>query len=132
MKRVLKFVLSIFTFLSLFLQTGIVYADSLCPPAGNFGNLCNLKAENAGATVGKIVSVLLIVAIILALLYLVYGGIKYITSGGDKAKIDGARAHITAAIVGLVIAFLSFFILNVITYVFTGKAFGDFTLPTLF
>lgn len=106
------------------------YAANLCPP-GAFAKLCDLKAENAGGMVGNIVSILLIIAIILTLLYLVYGGIKYITSGGDKAKIDAARSHLTAAIVGLVIALLSYFILNIVTYVFTGETFSSFEIPTL-
>lgn len=132
MKRIANSFLSFFTFVALFFQTGIVYADSLCPTSDNFKNLCNIKGGDAGSAVGKIVSILLILAIILSLLYLIYGGIKYITSGGDKAKIDGARSHITAAIVGLIISLLSFFIINVVTYVFTGQTFGNFTLPTLF
>lgn len=132
MKKIFNSFLSLFTFLSLFLQTQVAYADNLCPQSGDFTRLCSINAGNLPSTVGKIVTILLILAIILTLLYLIYGGIKWITSGGDKGKVDAARSHITAAIVGLIIALLSFFILNVITYVFVGKAFNEITFPTLF
>jgi Zn-dependent protease with chaperone function len=108
-----------------------VFADTLCPP-GQFTALCNLKAENLGSAVGNFVTILLILAIILSLIFLVYGGIKWITSGGDKQKIDSARSHIVAAIVGLVLSLLAYFILNIITYLFTGQTFSTFTIPKLF
>jgi len=129
MKKVYRPFLSLFTFLSLFLQAKIAYAD-ICPP-GDFANLCAFKPAKLGGVAGNIISGLIILAIILTLFYLIYGGIKYITSGGDKAKIDAARSHIRAAILGLVIALLAFAILNIVTYVFLGRSFTNFTLPTL-
>lgn len=49
------------------------------------------------------VGTLLIIAALLAFLYLILGGIKWITSGGDKAGMEEARNKITHAIVGLII-----------------------------
>ncbi len=131
MKKIFKPFLTLSAFLVVFLQAGAAQADSLCPASGDFTKLCSLNAGNLPSTVGKIVNILLILAIILTLLYLVYGGIRWITSGGDKAKLDAARSHITAAIVGLIIALLAFFFLNILTYVFTGKALMDLSLPTI-
>lgn len=59
-----------------------------------------------------------VLAVVLALFLLVYGGISFITSGGEKEKIVKARLRITYAIVGLIIIFLSFFIVNLIGYFF--------------
>lgn len=56
-----------------------------------------------GVLVGSILGILLIIAAILAFLYLILGGIQWITSGGDKAGLEAARNKITNAIVGLVI-----------------------------
>lgn len=50
----------------------------------------------------------------LAVLYLMFGGIKLITSRGDKQAVESARRHITYAIIGVVIVIGSFFILNVL------------------
>lgn len=35
------------------------------------------------------------------LIYLIWGGIEYLTSGGDKGKITEAQGKITSAIVGI-------------------------------
>lgn len=57
-------------------------------------------------------------AVILALFFLVWGGIDWITSGGDKQKLQSARQKIVFAIIGLVLAFLAFFIINLISNFF--------------
>jgi len=66
-----------------------------------------------------LISFLFVGAVLLTLFFLVYGGISFITSGGDKQKVVQARLRITYAIVGLIIIFLSFFIIN-----FIGGLFG--------
>lgn len=50
---------------------------------------------------------LFVVAGLLAFLYLILGGIKWITSGGDKAEVEKARNQIQAAIIGLIVVFAS-------------------------
>jgi amino acid transporter len=129
MKRIYHQVLSFFTLLFLFLQTRTVYAD-ICPDQFK-DNLCALKPSKTSNIVSTIVTTLLMLAIILALIFLVYGGIKWITSGGDKAKLDSARSHITASIVGLIIALLALAIVNLISFMFTGQMANNFKLPTL-
>ena len=44
-----------------------------------------------------------IIAAIIAFVYLVLGGIQWITSGGDKTAMESARNKITHAVVGLVV-----------------------------
>lgn len=88
----------------------------LKPPAGSgFENLGNLQ-------IGGIVSLLVRLAIIVAALafffWLVIGGIRYITSGGDKANTEAARNQITAALVGLVIVFAAWAITQLIGTLF--------------
>lgn len=61
-----------------------------------------------------VVNVLFLVAAFLAVLYLMYGGIKWITSRGDKVAVESARKHIVAAVIGLVIVAGSFFAMNVV------------------
>lgn len=65
------------------------------------------------------ITYLFIIATLLALVFLLWGGISWITSGGDKAGIETARKRITFALIGLVVAFLGFFIIN-----FIGTFFG--------
>lgn len=53
-------------------------------------------------------------ALILVLIYLVWGGIQWITSGGDKAGTEAARGKITGAIVGIIIVAVAFAIFRLL------------------
>jgi len=58
---------------------------------------------------------LFIVAFVLALIFLIWGGIQWTMSGGDKEGIQKARLKLTYAIIGLVVTTLAFFIVNIIS-----------------
>lgn len=60
------------------------------------------------------IQLLFIIGIVVAVAFLIYGGIKWILSGGDKAKLEAARGHIVAAIVGLVIVAGAFLIISIL------------------
>ncbi|HSX40229.1 MAG TPA: hypothetical protein VLF68_01310 [Candidatus Saccharimonadales bacterium] len=82
----------------------------------------------AGGTGQKILQVgvelFLIAAVVFALFMLIFGGIGWISSSGDKQKIASARNRIIYAIIGLVVVLLSFFILTVLGNIFGVKFFG--------
>jgi hypothetical protein len=80
--------------------------------------LCGFTGDNMGKVIGGILNFMFVVAIIFSLAYLVYGGIKWIISEGDKQKVADARGHIMAAIIGLVLVFLSYFILTLVLKIF--------------
>ncbi len=69
-------------------------------------------ADNAGSLINFVLRLVLVIAALLVFLYLVLGGIEYITSGGEKGKTEAARNKITSAIVGLIILAASWAILN--------------------
>lgn len=56
-----------------------------------------------GLWVSSLVSLFLIITAIAALIFLVLGGLAWVTSGGEKAGLEAARNRITHAIVGLVV-----------------------------
>ncbi len=62
-----------------------------------------IQITDIGQLISALVGTVLIIAALLAFLYLILGGIKWITSGGDKAGMEEARNKITHAIVGLII-----------------------------
>jgi len=64
------------------------------------------------------------IAGIIALILLVLGGIQYMSSGGDKIAVEQARGRITSAIVGLVIVFGAYLVINVIGAQILGGAVG--------
>lgn len=77
----------------------------------------------ASQIIGNAITIMLIITVILSLIFLIVGGIQWIQSGGDKQKVAKARARITYTIVGLIVALVAFFIVNVIGFIFNIKFF---------
>lgn len=77
------------------------------------------------------VTLLLLFAVILTLFFLISAGIDMIMAGGDKQKVVNARQKLTYAIVGLIIVFFSFFIVNVIGGLFGVNLLNVPVPPTL-
>lgn len=92
-----------------------------CPSGGNLGGskLCTLKGSDFGSVISTIIQILVVIAVIIAVIFLVWGGIKWILSGGDKGKVESARNTIIGGIVGLILVFLAYFIISVV-----GNLFG--------
>jgi len=68
-------------------------------PGSNIAN----EQSRFGSFFGGLMGAIMVVAAILALMYLLWGGLEWITSGGDKSKVETARNKITQAIVGLIV-----------------------------
>lgn len=49
-----------------------------------------------------------------AVVFIIISGIRFITSGGDAKQLDQARKTLAYAILGLILIFLAFFIINFI------------------
>ena len=73
------------------------------------------------------VTMLLIAGSILSLFFLIFGGIKWITSGGDKEKLGSAQKTITAAIIGLALAFSAWVILTLVFNFFGLETSSQYT-----
>lgn len=101
-----------------------------CFSMGEFNRLCKLNSTSLGTIIGSAISFILIITTIVALFYLIWNGLRWITSGGDKAKVEGARSGIIAALIGLIIAFSAFFILS-FALSFFGLNFNNLSLPSL-
>jgi hypothetical protein len=63
-------------------------------------------------------TIMLIITVVLCLIFIVYGAINWITSGGDKQKLESARKKITWAIIGLIVALSSFAIVALLGFFF--------------
>lgn len=120
------------TFLSGFLVfTPLAHAAIVECGSGPFAKICNLSGDKFSGVFGQILTFAFIIAIIIALAFLIWGGIKWVTSGGEKGGVEEARNHVIAAVVGLIIVFLSYFILNLVVYFFTGQSINNITIPQL-
>lgn len=76
-------------------------------PSGGFGDK-GINVIQVGYTL------LFVLGDILALVFVVYAGIQWVMSGGDKQKIQAARNRLIYSIVGLIVISISFFIVKTI------------------
>ena len=93
-----------------------------------------VQITELGTLISALVGTILIVAALLAFLYLLMGGIKWITSGGDKAGMEEARNKITHAIVGLIIVGAAWAIMSLVQNFLGIQVIGNssLTLPKPF
>ncbi len=70
--------------------------------------------SDLGSLISKGISAAIIIAALLTFMYLVWGGIEWLTSGGDKTKYEAARDRITAAVIGLAIVAAAWAIMKLI------------------
>ena len=80
--------------------------------------------QNISKLVSSIIGVMTISGFIWFIFQFLIGGFSWITSGGDKAKLQSARDRITNSLIGLVVVVVSWAMLSL-----AGQFFGvDFTL----
>ena len=105
-----------------FLAQNIKIDGKPFPTIQSLGPISNLDAdEKFGMPLLLFgLQVLITAAIVLALIFLMWGGISWVISGGEKTKLQAARNTVIFAIVGLVTSLLSFAIVNLIGYFFLG------------
>ena len=60
----------------------------------------------------KITNTILYAVGIISVIMLIYGGLRYVLSGGDSKKVTDAKNTIMYAIIGLIISILSYAIVN--------------------
>ena len=70
----------------------------------------NLFGENG--VFRQVTNAILYIVGIVAVIMLIIGGIKYVVSGGDAKKVTDAKNTVLYAIIGLVICFFAFAIVN--------------------
>lgn len=89
--------------------------DGVCSSNGDTG-VCqeNAKSENANTNslVKNIVNTLLFLVGAISVFMVIFGGILYVTSQGDSGNVTKAKNTILYAIVGLVVAFIAYAIVN--------------------
>ncbi len=92
-----------------------VLAQINISPGGQFAGLNNITITSI---ISAIIIMVLIGAALVFFFMLVWGGIRYIMSGGDKTQAEAARSQITAALIGLVIVFAAWAIINLVSIFF--------------
>ena len=82
----------------------------------------NSLPRKADLTLGTIVSSLLpylfVIAGLILLLYLIWGGFSLMTSAGDPKKVESAKGKVTNAVIGFIIIFVSYWLVQILQVVF--------------
>ena len=97
----------------------VVYASPGDPVnLGATGQFSTLEDVTVAQIVALVIRLILIVAAIVSLVFLIIGGVKWITSGGDKGQVESARGTVTAALIGLLIVFATWAVFQLMAYFF--------------
>lgn len=109
-----SFAVALLGALSLAPAAPVAAIDPLADACRNNGGsaICKNDDEQAGNLIDTLVDVLLYVVGILAVIMIIVGGIMYTISGGDAGKVTKAKNTLTYAIVGLLVAFIAFALVN--------------------
>lgn len=78
----------------------------------------NLNQIRPSSLISAIINFVLGVAGVLSFIWLLWGGIQWILSGGDKEGTEKARKRITAALIGLAIVFSAYALIYIIQVLF--------------
>lgn len=73
---------------------------------------CNDTKDQLPTTVLNILNAIILVSGLIAVIFVIIGGISYMTSTGDPAKVKKAKDTILYACIGLAVCVLSFAIVN--------------------
>lgn len=90
-----------------------------------------LPRVTPGGIIQAFIKLILIAAFVIAFIFLLLGGVRWILAGGDKTGVEGARNMVTGAIVGLFLV-LSVWAIIVLIETFFGVNIirtGTFELP---
>jgi TRAP-type C4-dicarboxylate transport system permease small subunit len=83
-------------------------------PEGGTNALANIVATG--------LDLLILTALILCLIWFIWGAINWMMSGGDKQKVNQAREKLVYSMIGLGVILLSFLIINAFYWFFLGNA----------
>jgi hypothetical protein len=80
--------------------------------------VCDNKTDNTDGFVKSLVNTLLFILGALSVLAIIIGGILFVLSSGNAANVTKAKNTIVFAVVGLIVAFLAYAIVNWVTNLF--------------
>lgn len=88
------------------------------PLLGKFPNLASVVTQALDKLVFPIAGIILF-------LYLMWGGFDYMTAMGDPKKAEAGKNKITNGVIGFVIIFAAYWIVQVLDYVFKFKVYSQ-------
>jgi hypothetical protein len=129
MRRVYTILLAIASFAALtsvyaapavFAETSVL--GDACNKGNNNSVICKQSSGAEGKTkkfVADLTNLLLFAIGVITIIMIIIGGIRYTTSNGDSSQIASAKNTILYAVIGLVIAFMAYGIVNYVVNEFS-------------
>lgn len=68
--------------------------------------------DKADSMLKTVINTIIYIIGIIAVIMIIIGGLRYTLSGGDSSSVQGAKNTIMYAVIGLIVAILSFSIVN--------------------
>lgn len=116
------FMLAVFGLVAVVPATTTLALDPLaiCDNGANSDNeICKSKTTDTAPNLIKtIVNTLLFLVGALAVIMIIWSGITYVTSTGDSGKVTRAKNTLLYSVVGLIVAFLAYAIVNWVLVIF--------------
>lgn len=109
-----SFAVAVFGFTALAPVASVSAYDPWADVCGSGGSstVCDNKGNDAQSLIGTLVNVLLFIVGSLAVVMIIASGIFYVISSGDAGKVAKAKNTLLYSIVGLVVAFIAFALVN--------------------
>lgn len=98
--------------------SGVTCTGTSCPPT---------EPKTLGGIISVLLPYLYAAAGIFLLLYLIYAGFSYMLAAGDQKKVQEARARLTNALIGFLVVFLSYLLVQAL-----GKILGIPSIQEIF
>lgn len=127
-------VVALFTMVS-FANSTPAFAQSLVPTGSAIcGGDCPVTGSQSfeGTNQNSLVNILVNIArfltyigVGLSVLFMVWGGIRYITSNGNEETAGNAKQILINATIGLVVSIVAFTIVNILASLLQGNVAGD-------
>ncbi len=99
-------------------ELALTIGDKPFPTPKSVGHVLDIAGSFGGNILTFGLRALLVAAIVIALFSLVWGGIEWTMSEGDKQKVESARGRILYSIIGLFVSFFAIAIVLLITNLF--------------
>lgn len=100
--------------------TGFTKKDGICVPNNPFQGGGIASAEKADVVIVQVIKTLLLVSGSLAILFIIFGGFKYIGSRGVPELAKKGKSTVIYAVTGLILVILSYVVVVIITNILKG------------
>ena len=117
MKKITKIITQTFTGLGAFaclFSSRLLASATSVQEGANAARADGMSTELIGdnGVFSRITNTVLLIVGLISVIMLVYGGLRYILSGGDSKKVTDAKNTILYAIIGLIISMLAYAIVH--------------------